>query len=156
MFRDPFGKAIRHKIQSDVMLKERLETREHQGEPLRRVSHLFYKLVAIAHEATFDDTNEGCTLLLRREDPFHGGGAAVSRPFNENAPVRFDGFRSDGVRDAVTFPFPLNLPASLEPAAAFGEPEFRGDVRVDKGLEHIGDRLANEHSGLCNGHLFEV
>jgi hypothetical protein len=138
------------------MLKERLETREHQGEPLRRASHLFYKLVAVASEANLGDTNEGCTLLLRREDPFHSGGAAVSRPFDENAPVRFDGFRSYGSRDAVHFPLPLNLLASLQPTAAFGEPEFRGDVRVDKGLEHIGDRLANEHSGLCNGHLFEV
>src|SRR4029453_11050210 len=151
MFRDPFGKAIRHKIQSDVMLKERLETREHQGEPLRRVSHLFYKLVAIAHEATFDDTNEGCTLLLRREDPFHGGGAAVSRPFDENALVRFDGFRSYGNREPVHFPLPLTLLASLEPAAAFGEPEFRGDIRIDKGLEHIGHRLANENSGFFVG-----
>src|SRR5262249_42122642 len=138
------------------MLKERLETREHQGEPLCRVSHLFYKLVAVASEANLGDTNEGCTLLLRREDPFHGAWAAVSRPFDENALVGFDGFCSCGNRNAVHLPLPLNLLASLEPAAAFGEPEFRGDVRVDKGLEHIGDRLANEHSGLCNGHLFEV
>ena len=138
------------------MLKERLETREHQGEPLRRVSHLFYKLVAVASEANLGDTNEGCAVLLRREDPFHGGGATVSHPFDENALVPFDGFRCYGNRDAVHFPLPLKLLATLEPAAAFGEPEFRGDGRVDKGLEHIGDRLANEHSGLCNGHLFEV
>src|SRR5262245_45150218 len=113
MFRDPFGETIRHKIQSDVMLKERLETREHQREPLRRVSHLFYKLVAVASEASLGDTNEGCPVLLGREDPFHGGGAAVSRPFDENVLVRFDGFRSYGNRDAVHFPLPLNRFASL-------------------------------------------
>jgi len=50
----------------------------------------------------------------------------------------------------------LNLLASLEPSAAFDEPEFRGDVRIDKGLEYFGDRLANKHSSVCNRHLFEL
>ena len=56
MLRDPFGKTIRHKIQSDVMLEERFEAREHQGEPLRRVGHLFHKLVPVASEADLGDS----------------------------------------------------------------------------------------------------
>jgi hypothetical protein len=47
----------------------------------------------------------------------------------------------------------LNLLASFEPSAAFGEPEFRGDVRVDKGLEHIGNRPADKQSGFRNRHF---
>ena len=46
VFFDPLGITIRHKIQSDVMLKERFEPREHQREPLSRVGHLFHKFVA--------------------------------------------------------------------------------------------------------------
>src|SRR5262245_60688774 len=38
---DPLWITVRHKIQSDVVLEERLETRQHQREPLSRVGHLF-------------------------------------------------------------------------------------------------------------------
>ncbi len=85
-----------------------------------------------------------------------GGEATVSQPHDDNALVRFDGFHSHRGGDAVHFPFPLNPLASLEPSAAFGEPEFRGDVRIDKGLEYFGDRLANKHSSVCNRHLLEL
>jgi hypothetical protein len=47
----------------------------------------------------------------------------------------------------------LNLLASFEPSAAFGEPEFRGDVRVDKGLKDIGNTLADKHSGFRSRHF---
>jgi len=97
-----------------------------------------------------------CAILLGRKYPFHGGEATVCQPLDDNALVRFDGFHSHRGGDAVHFPFPLNLLASLEPSAAFGEPEFRGDVRIDKGLEYFGDRLANKHSSVCNRHLLEL
>jgi hypothetical protein len=34
--------------------------------------------------------------------------------------------------------------------------EHQGDVRVDDGFEHIRNRPANEHSGLCDRVLREL
>src|SRR5206468_11810354 len=75
---------------------------------------------------------------------------------DDNALVHIDGFGSCRDRDAVHFPIPVNLPASLEFSAASGEPEFRGDVRIDKSLEHLGHRLADEHASLCDRHTLEL
>src|SRR5207302_10756503 len=77
VFFDPLGITIWHKIQSDVMLKERFEPGEHQREPLSRVGHLFHKFVARAGEAGFRDTDERCPMLLARKYPFYGGGIIV-------------------------------------------------------------------------------
>jgi hypothetical protein len=44
----------------------------------------------------------------------------------------------------------------FEPTTALGEPELRGDVGVDEGLEHVGDGLADQHSGFCYRHLLEL
>jgi len=96
MFFKPLRKTIRHKIQLDVMLKERFEAGQHQREPLSRVGYLFHKFVPVATEAGLRDTDERCAILLRRKYPFHGGEIAVSWPLDDNALVRFDGFRSHG------------------------------------------------------------
>src|SRR5437867_1445999 len=156
MFLDPLGITIGHEIQPDVMLQESFEAREHQREPLSGSGHLFHQVVSVAGEAGLRDADEGRAVLLRRECPFHRGEAAVSRPLHDNALVQFDGFGSYWDRDAVHFPIPLNLPASLELSAAPGEPEFRGDVRIDKSLEHLVHRLADKHSGLCDRHSLEL
>jgi hypothetical protein len=60
----PFRITVRHKIQSDIMLKESLEARQHQCEPLGRGGHLFHKLIAAACEARFRDADEGCATLV--------------------------------------------------------------------------------------------
>jgi hypothetical protein len=77
------------------MLKERLET-PRAPETLRRIGHLFYKLVSVANEAHLGDTNEGCAVLWGEK--IHSTAvAAVSRPFDKNALVRFDAFAVTGI-----------------------------------------------------------
>ena len=90
MFRDPFGKTIRHKIQSDVVLEERFKAREHQRKPLSRVGDLFHEFIPGSGEAGFRDGDERCPILLGREQPFHGGGTPVSRPLDDDALVRLE------------------------------------------------------------------
>jgi hypothetical protein len=65
-------------------------------------------------------------------------------------------FAVTGTEMPYIFPVPLDLLANVEPSAAAGEPEFRGDVRVHEGLEHIGHRLADEHSGPGHRYLREL
>jgi hypothetical protein len=55
VFFDPLGETIRHKIQSDIMLKERFEAREHQRETLSRPGHLLHKFVPVASETGFSN-----------------------------------------------------------------------------------------------------
>src|SRR5687768_15209911 len=148
VFLNPFGKTICHKIQSYFVLQEGFEAGEHQREPLSRVGYLFHKFVPVAREAGFRDADERSAFLLGRESPFHCGEASVTWPCNDNTLVRFDGLHSHRNRDVVHFPLPLSLFSILEPSAAFGEPKFRGDIGVHKGLEYLGDRLTNQHSGF--------
>src|SRR5882724_9951937 len=65
VFFNPFGIAIRDKIQSDLMLKECFEPREYQREPLGRSGHLFYQLVPLTGEAGLSDIDEGGAIPLR-------------------------------------------------------------------------------------------
>src|SRR5215813_5310366 len=47
-----------------------------------------------------------------------------------------------------------DLLARFQPAAAFGEPEFGSDGRINESLEHFRDRFANQHCDFCKRRLF--
>ena len=152
----PFWKAIRHEVQSHVVLKQSFEAREHRREPLSRVRHIIDKLVAVARPARLGDADEGGAVLLRRKLPFHSRAATVFIPLDHDALIRFDHFHNHLRRDVLHLPFPFDLLASFESATALGKPEPGRNRWVDERLKHIGDRLADEHPGLCNWRLFKL
>src|SRR5690606_12066928 len=77
-------------------------------------------------------------------------------PLDENALVRLDGPDADIRRNAVHLPGPVNSLARLQLAARPGKPKARRHRWVNKGLEHLLDRPADEHlrshHGM-NGHF---
>src|SRR5262249_48617807 len=78
---------------------------------------------------------------------FNRRGRAVGGPFHEDSGIGFDSFEIHRDGKVIHLPIPDNLPARLQPAAAFAEPES-GDGGIDESLKHFGDGLADQHLGL--------
>lgn len=69
--------------------------------------------------------------------------ASVSGPFDGNSSIGIDSLDIDLLGNSEHLPFPTNFLSSLESIAVFTEPEFCGDVRVDKGLEYFRNGPTN-------------
>jgi len=148
----PVRKPICYEIQPDAVLKERFESGQCPAEPLARSADVLDELVAITGKARLGDGHERSRIHARKF-PFHDRRTAVTLPLDDDAPIRLECFHGQMRRAAEHLPFPLDLFAGFEPAAALGEPELRGDFWFDEGGEHIGDWLANEHPGFCDRRL---
>ena len=91
------------------MLKQRFEAREHQREPLRRVGHLFHKLVPIAGEAGLRDRDKRCAVVQGRKQPFNDGATSVFLPLDYNPLAQLDDCSRDVDRKALYFRIPRYL-----------------------------------------------
>jgi hypothetical protein len=147
-----FWITIPGEVEPYVVFKQRLEAREHQTESLSRFGRVFQKFVPTACPAGLRDADERA-IFKRFEFPFHVRSPAVSIPFDEDALVRFDCLHCHLGRGVVHFPFPFDLFPDLKLPTAFGEPEFRCEVRIDHGFENIRDGFADEHSCFCGRHV---
>jgi hypothetical protein len=92
----------------------------------------------------------------QNENPLAGLSVRAGRclgslaPHDDDSSILFDGPHIRLQGKIVYFPVPPDLLASLQPAAAFGEPELGRDRGIDERFKYFGNRFANEHFGFCD------
>jgi hypothetical protein len=105
------GMVIRYKIQDNVVLKHRLEPRQHQRKPSHGIDGLRYHFIIAPAKAPVGNADESRAVRARSKQSLHGTRRVI--PLNEYSPVLFNCLHTDLCGSPVHFPVPPNFLARL-------------------------------------------